>query len=142
MATSGFIYEKALPKLFNGSFDLDSHSWKAALLTASHVPDEAADEFWSDISGDEVSGTNYTAGGVTLSGVSISVSSGVLVWDANDALWNTPNYTFRFVAIYNNTLANKDLLILLDYGATANPGGNTFYVRFDNPDGILKATKV
>jgi hypothetical protein len=46
------------------------------------------------------------------------------------------------VVIYNNTLANKDLVLLLDYEGTVDPEGNAFYIRFDNPDGLVKITKV
>jgi hypothetical protein len=57
-----------LSKLVNAEVDYDTHSIKLLLATSSFVFDQDADAYLGDtnISGTEVSGTGYTAGGKAL----------------------------------------------------------------------------
>lgn len=65
MATSK-VYGKALLSLASGSINFPSDTIKAMLLTSSYTPNLDTHQFKSDLTS-EVTGTNYTAGGVTLS---------------------------------------------------------------------------
>ena len=69
--------------------DLDADTIKVALLSG-HTPDIDAHDFWNDVSGDEISGTGYTAGGETLGTKSISQDNtdDEGVFDAGDVTWS------------------------------------------------------
>lgn len=64
-------------------------SWYCALVANAYTPDQAAHDFWNDVSANEVSGTNYTAGGNQLTNPTCTISgAGLLTWDADDpATW-------------------------------------------------------
>jgi hypothetical protein len=65
----------------------------------------------------EVVGTGYTAGGVTLTGVTISASAnGVVYVDFDNAVWNPATFTARGALIYNSTQSNKSVAVL-DFGS-------------------------
>lgn len=76
----------------------------------------------------EVSGTGYTAGGVAVTGTSISVDpvSGVVYVDFNNVSWPGANFTARGALIYNVTRSNKSVAVL-DFGADKlfTPATNT-----------------
>jgi|ERR1700733_1317548 len=85
---SSFIYTKAKNSVLNGSFNFASDTLKFMLLTSSYTPSQDNDGVYSDISANEVSGTGYTAGGVTLSGVTVTktlANSWSATWAANTA---------------------------------------------------------
>jgi len=56
--------------------DTGTYTIKVAFLTSSYNPITATDEYWDDISADEVSGTNYTAGGIAFSSPVVTLSGG------------------------------------------------------------------
>jgi hypothetical protein len=89
-------------------------TFKAALyLTSATV--NAATTAYSATS--EVSGTGYTAGGVVLTGVTISTSSnGIVYVDFDNAVWNPAAFTARGALIYNASKSNKSVAVL-DFGS-------------------------
>lgn len=65
----------------------------------------------------EVVGTGYTAGGVVLTGVTISTSAnGVVYVDFDNAVWNPAAFTCRGALIYNASKGNKSVAVL-DFGS-------------------------
>lgn len=54
------------------------------ILTSAYTPNKATDGFRSDIVANEVSGTNYTARGILLSGKYVTLTSGVITIGAAD----------------------------------------------------------
>ena len=76
----------------------------------------------------EVVGTGYTAGGNTLTGVTISTSTnGVVYVDFADAVWNPAAFTCRGALIYNASQADKSVAVL-DFGSDKTCQ-NTFTVQ-------------
>ena len=63
----------------------------------------------------EVSGTGYTAGGATMTGVSISSSGYVAYANWDNVSW-TAALTARCALIYNSTQGNKSIAVL-DFGS-------------------------
>ena len=83
-------YNNCLKQQMNGGggtaalvIDYDTDTIKISLHTSSYVPDAAAHTVFSDLT-NEVSGTNYTAGGVTLTGKTVTESAGVITFDADN----------------------------------------------------------
>ena len=66
----------------------------------------------------EVVGTGYTAGGVTLTGVTIAtdVTTNTVYIDFNNVSWPGASFTARGALIYNSTQGNKSIAVL-DFGA-------------------------
>jgi hypothetical protein len=63
----------------------------------------------------EVTGTGYTAGGVTLTGVTINSSGYTAYVNFNNVLFNA-SVTARCALIYNATQGNKSIAVL-DFGS-------------------------
>jgi hypothetical protein len=71
--------------------------------------------------GNEVVGTGYTAGGVTMTGVTINTQTsgpdaGTVYVDFNNVSWPGANFVARGALIYNVTRSNKTVAVL-DFGS-------------------------
>lgn len=64
----------------------------------------------------EVSGTGYTAGGKTLTGVTVSQSGTTAYLDFADVTWDPAAFTARGALIYNSSLDNLAVAVL-DFGS-------------------------
>ena len=65
----------------------------------------------------EITGTGYTAGGIQLTGVTISTSTdGVVYVDFANAVWPNSQLTARGALIYNVSRSNASVAVL-DFGA-------------------------
>lgn len=63
---------------------------KCMIVTNSYTPDQALHDFRDDLGANEVSGTNYTAGGNTVSPITVTpnTSTGLITVDGTDpATW-------------------------------------------------------
>jgi len=88
-------------------------SFKKELYTAVHDLSNADTTVYSATN--EVSGTGYTAGGETMTGVSISSSGYTAYVNFNNVSW-TAALTARCALIYNASKSNKSIAVL-DFGA-------------------------
>jgi len=108
--------------------DLLTDTIKVALV-ASYTFDDT-DEFWSDVSSTEITGTGYTAGGVTLSSVTASYNSGTKVWtfDCANPTWTTATFTADGAVVYQSTGTDSTsvLLAYTDFGGSQSPVADTF----------------
>ena len=68
--------------------------------------------------GNEVVGMGYTAGGVQVTGATLStdINSGTVYVNFNDVSWPGANFTARGALIYNATQGNASVAVL-DFGA-------------------------
>ena len=64
----------------------------------------------------EVVGAGYTAGGNTLTGVTVQQSGTTAYLDFADTTWSPANFTARGALIYNTSLGNLAVAVL-DFGA-------------------------
>ena len=107
-----------------------------ALYTAYATLDQDTAAYTST---NEISGTGYTAGGQTLSNVSIQSSSNTVYVSFDNVVWNPAQFTTRGALVYNSTKSNASIAVL-DFGSdkiqTAN---NTFTVTLppDTPSSAL-----
>jgi len=106
--------------------DLDSDSYKFALLSVIPVV-TLATPVWADVSANEVSGSNYTAGGELLTTTWLE-AAGTATFDATGvpaASWTqhaTGPTNIKAGVAYNNTAVNKDLVCFVDM---TTDGGTT-----------------
>ena len=120
MAVTAKLYTKGLGKCLTGDIDLNTDTIKFALLTSDYTPDQNAHDFFDDVSAAEVTGTGYTAGGATLSTVSVTPGTGTLVIDSvTDPTWANSTITARYGVIYKDTgvAATSALISYIDFGS-------------------------
>ena len=126
--------------LLKGEHDLSSDTIKLALYTSSASLSESTTAYSVT---DETSGTGYTAGGATLSGVSISTSGEIAYVDWTDAVFSSANFntTVRGALIYNDTHASDASICVLDFGVDKVTTGADFTIEFpanNSSDAVLR----
>jgi hypothetical protein len=99
-------------ELYTGVHNLSSNTLKIALYTAAADLNEATTVYSAT---NEVTGTGYVAGGVVLTGVTISSSGYTAFVDFADVVFGA-SVTARCALIYNVTQGNKSIAVL-DFGA-------------------------
>lgn len=119
-----YIYGKTFANLLGGetsgeahAVDYLSNTIKAALLDSGHTPDRDTHEFFGDVDADEVPATGgYTAGGVTLSGKTITytaANSWGTQWQAGTA--------YAVGDVVRPTVGNGHLYVCVVAGTSDNP---------------------
>ena len=96
-----------------GQHNLESNTLKIALYTALATLDENTTEYTTT---NEITGTGYTAGGETLSGVSVSTSGLIAYVSFDNVVWDPASFTARGALIYNASVSNKSIAVL-DFGS-------------------------
>lgn len=80
------VYNQFKLKQNNGNaINLATDTIKVMIVTSAYTP-SLAHAFKSDIT-NEVSGTNYTAGGTAVSGVTLALDVNTVEWIHNDITW-------------------------------------------------------
>ncbi len=104
------------------------NTFKIALYTSSATLDATTTAYTTS---NEVSssGTNYTAGGNTLTSVT-PVSSGTTAYtDFADTTWSSSTITARGALIYNNSQSDKSVIVL-DFGSDKSSSAGDFTIVF------------
>lgn len=97
--------------------DIENDSFKMELVQNAYTPNFDTHDQEADIT-DECTGTNYTAGGNTMSGETFTISSGTLVLDATDTAWTSATISnIRQRTVYDDTLAGDPLILNTDFGS-------------------------
>lgn len=97
-----------------------------ATLTNVGTPGSGAPST-SNIGTDEATGTGYTTGGVTLSGITYALTSGTGSIDWGDASWPASSISAIGAVIYNSSKSNRALAVF-DFGGTITSTAGTFTV--------------
>jgi hypothetical protein len=124
MASTAGVTYTAKQGFLNGTYQ-STDVYKIALYTSAATLAPSTTTVYT--SSGEVVGTGYTAGGATLSGITVNISSGTayLTW-ANPS-WTTSTLTGVVTAlIYDSTAANAAIAILT-FASTSTTAG-TFTV--------------
>jgi hypothetical protein len=96
-----------------GVHDLDTDDIKMALFLATADLGAATTVYTTT---GETSGTGYTAGGLTLTGVTVLTSGTTAYVDFADPSWDPADFTARGALIYNASKSNKAIAVL-DFGS-------------------------
>ena len=75
----------------------------------------------------EITGTGYTAGGIALTGATVSISGTTAFVDFDSAVWTPADFLCRGALIYNSSKGNTAVAVL-DFGADKTPT-TTFTVQ-------------
>ena len=112
--------------MLNGKQNVASDTLKMALYTAYATLDQDTTAYTT---GNEISGTGYTAGGETLSNVTINSGSNTVYVSFGNVVWSPAQFTTRGALIYNATKSNASIAVL-DFGSDKiQTGNNTFTVN-------------
>lgn len=94
---------------------------RCMLITATRAPVQATDETMVDIDDNEVSGSNYTAGGFDCTNQDIALAGGTVTFDIDDCVWYQHASGFndaRYAVLYKytGTPANDRVVAYADLG--------------------------
>lgn len=138
------LYGNFLKQALNKEIDWDSDTIKVALLTSSYTPNQDTHDYYDDVVANQVTGTGYTAGGITLSSKTSTYdgTNNVLVLDAADVTWSSSTITARYAVVYNDTPstnATKPLIGYVDFGSDQSSTNGNFTITWDST-GIVRIT--
>lgn len=145
MATGTFKwYGNAVKAAFNKEIDWDTDTIKLMLCSNSYTPNQDTHDYKDDVT-NEVTGTNWAAGGVTLAGCSLTYTgaTNVLMLDATDVSVSNVTLTGgRVCVIYDASPATDATRPLIGYAVLdgdLSPNAGTLSITFDSA-GILTIT--
>jgi hypothetical protein len=125
-------------ELLQGKHSFESsggHTFKIALFTSSASLDATTSGYSTT---NEVTGTNYTAGGETLTSNGVSLSSTTAFVDFADATWSAATITANGALIYNTTTdggtGTTNAVATLAFGGDKTSTNGDFVVQFPTAD--------
>ena len=117
--------------MLNGTQNVASDTLSMALYTAFADINENTTAYTTD---NEITGTGYTAGGQTLSNVTIqSTSDGIVYVSFSNPTWDPAQFTARGALIYNTSKSNASIAVL-DFGSDKTQAGNNTFTVTLPPD--------
>ena len=116
------------------------NTFKVALFTAAADINASTTAYTAGMTGEVASGGGYTTGGNTLV-ISVSPTSGnnssgvpTAYISFNNSTWTSATFTARAALIYNDTVAGKPSVAVLDFGSDKTVSNDTFQISFPTPD--------
>ena len=125
------VYTAFKKQLMEKVVDLVNDTFKIGLLSAYTIT--ASDVTWGSLTGaTETSGTGYTAGGITLSGLAVTTSSTTAVWtSSSNPTWSGATFSAAYAVIYDTTVSS-DVVGVFDFGGTQSVSGGTFEIEWSS----------
>lgn len=117
--TTSFKYD-----CYTAQQNLSTDTLKMALYTAQANLNADTQAYTSDY---EVSSPNYTAGGIVLTGVTVTTSGTTVYLSFNNPTWTSVSFTCRGALIYNLTKSNKSIAVL-NFGSDKTVSSSNFTV--------------
>lgn len=136
--TASGLYGLTLEKMMNATAlptnGLESETAvKVLMVTDTEAPNFDTHNFRDDIAA-EVTGTGYTAGGVVITSTELTLSSGVLTYDAADASWASSTIANAMAAVgyfaRGGASSADELVWLSDFVTAASSSSGTFTVQW------------
>ena len=115
------------------AIDLDLETHKGALFTNSITPNFTTDTAYgvTPYDASEVTGTNWAAGGVALTGTTFTGSGGTATFDASDvSVASTTISNARCYLLYADALAGNNAILLVDFAADYSTNNGTFAITW------------
>ncbi len=124
-------FKKELLEAVHNFKNSGGSTFKIALYTNSASFTAATTAYTAS---NEVSGTNYTAGGNTLTRVDPSTSGTTALTDFADTTWSSATITARGALIYNDSASGDPTVVVLDFGSDKASTSGDFTVVFPAAD--------
>ena len=125
----GLSLEKMMIDTLGQSMEAETH--KVLMVTDTEAPNFDTHDFRADIAA-EVTGTNYTPGGTTMTATEVTLASGVLTFDGADVSWASSTISNAMAAVgYTNvgSAATDQLIWLSDFVTAASSSSGTFTIQ-------------
>ncbi len=123
------VFGLLMQSLVNGELDFDTDTIKAMLTTSTYTPAQDTHRYKSSVT-NEVTGTGYTAGGVTLTGKTVvyDAATNTLTLDCDDPAWAASTITARTILFYKDTgvAATSPLICFDTFAADASSTAAAF----------------
>ena len=128
---ASLIYNSAIDDMARGAVDFDTDTFKAMLVTSTYTPNKDTDLKRSAVT-NEVSGTGYTAGGVTTAcTVTKDTANDKVTLQFAAVSWASSTITARALVIYKSLggASSADALVAYnDFGSDVSSTSGTFSV--------------
>lgn len=136
MAVTANVYGLFYKSAFNKELDLDTDTIKVMLCTSSYTPNQDTHQYKSSVT-NEVTGTGYTAGGLTIVSPTVTYNTGTntVTFDSTtDPQWTGSTITARYAVYYDATPgsdATRPLISYVDFGADVTSTAGNFTITLD-----------
>lgn len=116
-------------------------TYKLALIKAAPAGTlDKSTTNYSQLGADEVVGTGYSAGGVTLSGFTIALTGDTASIDWADAVWASATFSADGALLYNASKSNKAVCVIA-FGSTYTATNGTFTAQIPGSGvGLVRVT--
>lgn len=139
MAITATAYPTLGLHMAKGEVNLDTATCKVTLHASTYTPNKDH-SYFSDVT-NEVTGTGYTAGGVTLTGkvLAYDASTDRTYLDFADPSWAALTATYRYAVwrVDTGSSATSPLICWTDFGVDQVATGSTETLAID-PTGLLR----
>lgn len=115
------------------ALDLDLETHKGALFSNTITPNFTTDTAYgvSPYDANEVNGTGWAAGGIALTGTTVTASAGTLVFDATDvSVASTTLTNARCYLLYADALAGNNSILLVNFGSDYSTNNGTMAITW------------
>ena len=126
--------------LMKGTFNVHTggHAIKIALMGVGYSFNATTQSAWTDISANEVTGVNYSAGGTTITS-SVALSSNTAQFKtAGDITWASSTITAYGAIIYDST-ATGALIAWIDFGGAQSSSNGNFTISWTSQSNVIVA---
>lgn len=128
---ASLIYNSAVDDMARGAIDFDTDTFKVLLVTSSYSPNKDTHDKRDDIT-NEVTGTGYSAGGVTSAcTVTKDTANDKVTLQFASVSWASSTITARAAVIYKSrggASSADELIAYNDFGADVSTTAGTFTV--------------
>lgn len=108
------------------------HAFNWALYTSTATHGAATTAYSAT---NEISGTNYTAKGVTNANVTPTLDGTVAYTDWADPTWSSASFTAASTLLFNDTHASDASVAVWDFGGDKTASGGDFVLQLPTPNG-------
>ena len=138
MAISTAMCTSFKKELFEAEHDFTADTFKIALFTSSTTLGASTTAYSTT---NEVSGTGYTAGGETLSNITVTTSGITAFIDFDDVSITNATITARGALIYNSSKSNKAVAVY-DFGSDQSSTAATFTIQVPTADAANSVLRI
>ena len=128
---ASLIYNSAIDDMARSAIDFDTDTFKAMLVTSAYTPNKDTHDKRDDVT-NEVSGTGYTAGGVTTAcTVTKDTANDKVTLQFAEVSWASSTITARALVIYKSrggASSADELVAYNDFGSDVSSTAGTFSV--------------
>lgn len=107
---------------------------KVMLMLDAYTPNYDTHDFRNDIEANEATGTGYSAGGSVITTTEVTLSSGILTYDAADVAWSSSTIANAMAAVgyfaRGGASSADEVIWLSDFISAASSSSGTLTVQW------------